>query len=91
MAGHRGRRAAHRDRLVDQRDVAAEGRRGDLLGHAEVHLRVFEDLVDGVNRPTWHAGGVERVDPFATALLLQNFLMMAFKVSRLRDPSAPDL
>ena len=55
--------ARQRERLTDQADFAVLGV-GRVLGDAEMlDLIVLEHLVDRIDRPAGHAGGIELSDP----------------------------
>ncbi|MGY4334582.1 hypothetical protein ACVWWG_008999 [Bradyrhizobium sp. LB7.2] len=60
---HPARRARQRHGLADQADVAVFIVRHLLRDAEMLDLRVFEHLVDGVDRPAGHAGLVELTDP----------------------------
>lgn len=70
----RPRRTAEIDGLSDQLLMAMLGR-VDRAGDTEMaHLGIGKDLIDGVNRATGDAGGVEAIDPFGGRTGARDFL-----------------
>jgi len=60
---HFARRSRQRHRLADQADVTVLGIRHILRDAEMLDLSVLEHLIDGIDRPTGHAGGIEFADP----------------------------